>query len=163
MATKYADLGKWMSYARSIKSEQAIKHGVDNMPSPAQYERMKLLYKHIYAPLCEHFSRTVPFNSFFRCPRLNTLVRGSNTSEHKLGGAIDLDCDDLGKVLTNKEVFKHILAFMDFDQLILESPDKSNRPRWVHVGYRPTGNRHEVLVMRRDADGNPEYFPYEHD
>ncbi|RYC70645.1 D-Ala-D-Ala carboxypeptidase family metallohydrolase [Spirosoma sordidisoli] len=148
MAKKtYPDFGKWLTYAEAIKSTTAIRLGIDNTPTQAQYNNMKRLYDNVYAPLCDHFGYKLPVSSFFRTPALNSAVGGSSTSDHPNGNAIDIDMDGAGRELTNKTLFAHVKSQVDFDQLLWEYGTK-DKPEWVHIGYRGKGkNRKQVKYI----------------
>jgi hypothetical protein len=96
------------------------------------------------------------FNSFYRSPKLNTAIGGSATSQHVRGEAIDLDSKDNA---FNKDIFDYIVKNLDFDQVIAECPDKEGKPSWVHVSYKKTGNRKQVLKAVK-VKGKTTYVPY---
>lgn len=146
MEQPFPDFGQWLTYAEAVKSATALRRGIDNTPTPTAYDRMKLVYAHLYAPLCDRFGK-VPVASFFRSTNLNRAVGGSKGSQHVLGEAIDLDCDLIASP-TNRELAEYIAGHLDFDQLILENPDAAGNPAWVHVSYRKPRNRRQVLTMR---------------
>ncbi|NID09359.1 D-Ala-D-Ala carboxypeptidase family metallohydrolase [Fibrivirga algicola] len=129
----FPDFGPWLTYAEAIRSDTARRKGIANVPTAAQYARMKAVYDNIYAPLCKRFGK-LPVSSFFRCAELNKAVGGSKTSQHMVGAAIDIDCDGI-KVIGNKALHAYIKANMSFDQLGLEYPDANGNPGWVHVSF----------------------------
>jgi zinc D-Ala-D-Ala carboxypeptidase len=67
---------------------------------------MKLIATKIFEPLREWVGGPIKINSFFRSKALNTAIKGSNTSQHILGLALDLD--DTYGFKTNKEMFHWI-------------------------------------------------------
>ncbi len=143
------EVGKWCTYAETFKSQTALRKGIDNEPSDAQFANILKTYKYIYEPICNAFKRKLPISSFFRCKKLNTAIGGSKTSQHMTGEAIDIDCDSITGT-TNRQLFNWILKNLSFDQLILESPDKNNNPSWVHVSFvSKEKNRKQVLKMVR--------------
>lgn len=147
MNQPFPDFGQWLTYAEAVKSATALRRGIDNTPSPTAYDRMKLVYEHLYAPLCEWFGK-VPVSSFFRSVNLNRAVGGSKNSQHVTGEAIDLDCDGSVNV-TNRQLFDYIAGHLEFDQLINEAPDENGNPQWVHVSFRAKGkNRRQILTMQ---------------
>jgi zinc D-Ala-D-Ala carboxypeptidase len=163
MARTYPDFGKWLTYQEAIASDTARKEGIDNTPSPAEYERMVYTYRHVYAPLCEHFGTKLPVTSFFRNVRLNALVGGSATSEHLRGGAVDINCRRTKHPVTNNQLFEYVrTSGMAFDQLIFENPDSRNVPGWVHISVRPPhlpeGNRGQVLKAVRKPTGKGFFY-----
>lgn len=74
--------------------------------------------------------------SGYRCPGLNKAVGGANTSQHKLGEAIDFKCHRY----TNEQLACKIAASdLKFQQLIIEH---SGAATWVHISI---GSKREVL------------------
>lgn len=147
-------IGKNISYNQAIKSDTAIRLGIDNTPSATAVEAMTLLCEKVIDPLYEVFP-SMTFNSFYRSPKLNTAIGGSATSQHVRGEAIDLDSKNDS---FNKAIFEYIIKNMDFDQVISEYP-KDGVPSWVHVSYKKSGNRKEVLVAEK-VKGKTVYRPY---
>jgi hypothetical protein len=58
-----------------------------------------------------------------------------------------------------KKVFNKLMT-MDFDQLIWEFGD-NNAPNWIHVSYRQTGNRKQVLRAYKNVLRQTKYKPYQ--
>jgi len=81
----------------------------------------------------------------FRSLELNTALKGSITSSHMKGQAIDITSMG-GK--SNLEMFHYIKDNLDFDQLIWEFGEE---PRWLHVSYKKEGNRKQVLVTKKQG------------
>ena len=147
-------ISKHISYNQAIKSDTAIRLGIDNTPSATAVEAMTLLCENVIDPLYEVFP-SMTFNSFYRSPKLNTAIGGSATSQHVRGEAIDLDSKDNA---FNKAIFDYIVKNLEFDQLIWEFGN-DERPDWVHVSYKKTGNRKQVLKAVK-VKGKTQYVPY---
>ncbi|HEX4888550.1 MAG TPA: D-Ala-D-Ala carboxypeptidase family metallohydrolase [Luteibaculaceae bacterium] len=139
-------LSKHLSLTEAIKSSTAIRHKINNNPSPEIIERMKLVAENIFEPVREHFKTPIGVSSMYRSKDLNKAVKGSKTSQHMTGEAIDIDADIFGNI-TNKMIFEFVRDNLDFDQLIWEYGDKHN-PAWVHVSYKKQGNRKQILYVR---------------
>jgi hypothetical protein len=137
-----------ITYVQAIRSDVAKRNGINNYFTPDQLKRMKLLAEKIYEPLVKHFGIKIYIASFFRCAQLNKLVGGVKDSQHLAndGAAIDLDAD-MNTGVTNEKVFDYIRDHLDFDQLIIEDLRPDGGIGWIHVSYRETGNRHEMLTM----------------
>jgi len=58
----------------------------------------------------------------------------------------------------NKKLFDYIKANLDWDQLIWEFGTAEN-PDWVHVSYKATGNRKQILRAKK-VNGKSVYEPY---
>ena len=137
-----------LSLAEVTKSATAIKRGIVNAPTQEHLQNLKLVAKHVFQPIREHFGKPLAVSSGYRSEQLNALIGGSKTSQHSLGQALDLDADVYGG-LTNAAVFHYIKDYLTFDQLIWDF-GTADEPAWVHVSYKAVGNRGEVLVAYKD-------------
>lgn len=137
-------LSKNLSLREVIKSNTAIRRGIDNNPNNEHLESLQDIADNIFQPIREHFKVSIGVSSGYRSSALNKAIGGSKTSQHSKGEALDLDADMFGKV-TNKQIFDFIKDTLVFDQLIWEF-GTDNEPNWVHVSYtnkRP--NRMQIL------------------
>lgn len=131
-----------ITYNEAVKSQTAIRFGIDNTPNAPQLECMKLVALKIFEPLREHFGVPIGISSFFRSKKLNARIGGAKNSQHCTGEAIDIDGDIYGQV-SNTEIFNWIRDNLAFDQLIREYGTSG----WVHVSYRSQGNRGQVWAV----------------
>ena len=67
-----------------IKSDTAIRKGINNNPNAEQIEKLKLLCENILQPVRDHFGR-VKVTSGFRSPELCHAVGSSVNSQHARG------------------------------------------------------------------------------
>jgi len=138
-------LGKYFSLSEMVKSQTAIRKGIDNLPNDEQIEALIELVENVLDPVREHFGRPVTVNSGFRGKKLNKAIGGSKSSQHCKGEAADIEIPGV----SNPEVAEWIKNNLDFDQLILEFhtsgiPDSG----WVHVSWRSSKkNRKQVLTI----------------
>lgn len=150
-------ISKYLTLAEAIKSQTAIRKGIDNTPDAEQLENMKYVATEIFDKVRDFVGGPLNASSFFRSKKLNDAIGGSSTtSQHMKGEAIDIDCDTFGNG-TNNEVFEFIMNKLDKDQVILEYPNEKGDPAWVHVSKvrPPKKNRNQVLVKLKDR-----YIPY---
>ena len=75
---------------------------INNKPTKEIVKNMELVAEKIFEPLREWVGGPIRVNSFYRCEKLNTALKGSKTSSHTKGQAIDID--SLGKK-TNAEMY----------------------------------------------------------
>ena len=126
----------------------------DNTPNAEQIEAMKLLAANVFEPLRALVGRPIIITSMFRSAKVNGLIGGATTSQHCKGEAMDIKLPGM-----NRSLFEIILNQLPFDQLIWEfGTDKE--PAWVHVSYKSTGNRKQVLRAIR-VNGKQKYIAYE--
>lgn len=143
--------------AEMIRSETAKRKGISNTPKPEHLDNMILLAKRIFEPIRNYFKTAIFISSGYRSEALNRAIKGSRSSQHSKGQAIDIDMDGSGTI-SNREVFYYIKENLEFDQLIWEFGDNYN-PDWVHVSYAEGKNRKEVLVAYKML-GMTRYKPY---
>ena len=134
------NISKHISFIEATQSPTATKLGINNNPDKAQLEAMQLVAEKCFEPLRLWYNKPIKINSFFRSDLLNRAVKGSLTSQHKKGEAIDLDA---GSKEENKKLFEYIKNHLDFDQVINEY-----NYSWVHVSYSKTKNRKQILVIK---------------
>ncbi len=135
-------LSPHFSLREFTRSALASRHGIANAPSPHAIANMQRLCRVILEPLRANVGR-IDVTSGYRSPALNSLARGSASSQHITGEAVDIECP----TLSTADLAGVIAAMgLPFDQLILEFVDDSDpRAGWVHVSHKATGNRGQVL------------------
>lgn len=112
------------------------RHG-ENTPTAEHIENLKILAVEILQPLRNAVGQIV-VSSGYRSERVNKIVGGATTSQHCKGEAVDIICKN------NRQAFIYIANNLPFDQLIWEyGNDKA--PSWIHVSYKRTGNRKQIL------------------
>ena len=130
---------KYFTIKELCKSSTAQKHCITNLPSEEIEHNLEELVHFILDPLREAYGKPIKVNSGYRCPELNKVVGGSNTSQHMKGQAADIS---VGNKLENKQIFNLIQELnLPFDQLI----DEKNFS-WVHVSYSKTP-RKQILRL----------------
>jgi len=146
-------LSKNFTLRELTKSSVATRYDINNEPSLDVIVRMMSLAAHVLQPLRDFMGTPVAISSGYRSKELNEKIGGSRSSQHCTGEAADIDCDG-----RNREVFEFIKDHLDFDQLIWEYGDNIE-PDWVHVSYKESGNRRQVLISRK-GNGKTVYENY---
>jgi hypothetical protein len=140
--------------AELIRSESAKRHGINNMPTPEHIENLKALAENIFEPIRTEFRVPIYISSGYRSKELNKFVKGSATSQHCKGEAIDIDMDGHTHNITNKDIFDFIVAKLPFDQVINEF-----NYAWIHVSYKKNGpQRKQVLKAVKNNSGGTIYL-----
>jgi zinc D-Ala-D-Ala carboxypeptidase len=139
------NISKYISYLEATVSQTATRNKIENIPGNQELINMQLVGIRIFDVAREYFKTPIRVSSFFRCLALNKAVKGSKTSQHVKGQAIDMQ--GTGKV-SNKMIFDYIKDNLDFDQLIWEFGNDKN-PAWVHVSYvSKEKNRKQVFHVK---------------
>jgi len=146
-----------LNLAELTRSETGKRHGIDNTPTAEHLENFKVLAERVFEPIRAHFGVPIFISSGYRSKALNDFIKGSPSSQHCKGQAIDIDMDGGNGEVTNRMVFDFIKNKLDFDQLIWEFGTDFN-PDWVHVSYVKSGNRKKKLKSVLSA-GKNNYIP----
>jgi hypothetical protein len=152
-------LSQHLSLSEVIRSESAKRNGISNMPTEQHIANFKLLAEKVFEPVRVHFGVPIHISSAYRSIELNRVVKGSLTSQHCTGEAIDVDMDGSPSGVTNKMVFDYIKDNLEFDQLIYEFGDSKN-PDWVHVSYESTGKQRKQVLRAVRVNGKTTYQNY---
>src|ERR1041384_6332889 len=107
-------LSKYLTYQQAIKSDTALRLGINNTPNADQIEALREWGIHIYDKVKGKFTKCYTTN-VFRCDELNEAVGGALQSQHKKGEAGDIDSPSNAY---NLEIFKWVLKNVHFDQMI---------------------------------------------
>lgn len=140
------NLSKNFTITEFIKSQTALRQGLDNTPEDKHLAAAKVLFEKVVQPVRNEFGPTT-INSGYRGKALNKAVGGSSNSQHCKGEAADIEVPGVA----NAKIAKWIEENCDFDQLILEFytpgiPDSG----WVHVSFKKSGNRKKVNTAMKE-------------
>jgi zinc D-Ala-D-Ala carboxypeptidase len=143
------------SLAEMTKSQTALRHGLDNTPSPAALASLTDLANMVLQPTRNYYGLAVTVNSGYRSPDLNARVGGSRTSDHTKGMAADIEIPSV----SNYDLAKWISENLKYTQLILEfyTPGVPSSG-WVHVSYDPSNLKKQNLTATR-KNGKLVYSP----
>ncbi len=135
-------LTKHFTLEEFARSSTAKARGIDNTVPDKLIPALRNLCVTVLEPLREQAKEPVEISSGYRCPELNRIVGGKNTSQHMKGEACDIYVEDVEKL---RKWFA-ILMDGDFDQLIFERNRRTGHC-WIHVSCKPDTslNRHQVI------------------
>ena len=148
------ELTRNFTLAELIKSDTAIRKGINNNPNAEQIEKLKTLCEKILQPVRDHFGR-VKITSGFRSPELCVAIGSSLSSQHSKAEAADFEVVGVD----NCELADWIKRELPYDQLILEfyTPGEPNSG-WIHASYVPFNPRHQYLRAYKE-DKKTKYKP----
>jgi len=133
-------------YKEFIKSDTAIRKGIDNTPTDEYWKNIEKLAVNVLQPARKALGR-IRITSGYRSKELNTAIGGSKYSNHCKGEASDIESGEENVSLM--ELLEWIYNNCKFRTLILEYPPLG----WCHVDYREGGN----LKMLKLKDKNHNY------
>jgi len=121
-----------------VISETASRKGINNTPSAAVIENMRVLCG-VLEEVRRLLGQPILITSGYRSAALNKAIGGSTTSAHQHGLAADF----IAPPLTPLEVCLQIEASdIGFDQLIYEYT-------WTHFGLRKENMRRQTLTLNK--------------
>jgi len=148
-------ISEHISLKEAIKSHTATRLNISNTPSERDLVNMKTIAEKVFEPLRDWVGGPIAINSFYRSPELNKAIGGSQSSQHCIGCALDID--DVYGHKTNAEMYNWIKENLSFDQMIWEFGSDEN-PDWVHISYvSEDANRNRCLKAYRE-DGITKYI-----
>jgi hypothetical protein len=151
------NLSNNLSLAEMISSESAKRNGIKNEPTAEHLDNMKKLATNVFQPIRDYFNVPIHISSGYRSLALNKAIKGSLSSQHCSGEAMDIDMD--GTDVTNAKIFNYIKDNLVFDQLIWEFGTDKN-PDWVHVSYESKGKQRKQVLKATKKNGKTAYTIY---
>ena len=139
---------KYFELNEFIKSDTAKKKNIDNTPSFEIVEHLEELVSKILEPLRAAYGMPIKISSGYRCPALNTAVKGAATSVHMKGWAADCQVGGSFNKFRDFTVEWFKKTGTRFDQLLIEKDSKTGA-KWLHIGIRNNAGaqRGEIKVM----------------
>jgi zinc D-Ala-D-Ala carboxypeptidase len=120
--------------------------GLPNQPNALEIENLKATAERMEGVRDMLGGNPILVRSAFRSPAVNMAVRGSLTSDHCHGLAVDFTCPDFGDTAAVARFLSG--GHLEFDQLILEWS-------WVHLGW---GERMRGQILTKRSKDAP-YMP----
>ena len=105
------NLSRNFTLSELIKSDTAIRKGINNNPNAEQIEKLKDLCENIHQPVRDHYGR-VKVTSCFRSVDLCLAIKSSANSQHAKAEAADFECPGVD----NADLADWIYKNLDFDQ-----------------------------------------------
>ena len=134
------NISKHITFKEATFSATAQRLGIKNEPTLEHLKAMITVAEKCFEPLREWYGKPLRINSFYRGKELNKAVKGSLSSQHCKGEAIDIDA---GSVAENKKIHDWIKNNLEFTQLINEY-----NYSWVHVSYDAKNLKKQCLVIK---------------
>ncbi|AKP25950.1 Peptidase M15 [Leptospira interrogans serovar Manilae] len=125
-----------MNLSKNFTLEQltVTETGLTNEPDERSIESLKRLCETILEPLFENVKLPISVSSGYRSPEVNRKIKGSITSQHMRGEAVDFGIKGMSK----SEICKKIIDLnLPYHQLINEGTTFG--ATWIHVSIAPDG------------------------
>lgn len=133
-------ISKNFKYSEFERSDTAKKYGIDNTIPEEFKPNVKALVENVLQPLRDVWG-VMKINSGYRCKRLNELVGGVESSQHRTGSACDVAC-------SNPLALAQLAKDLDlpFDQIGLY-------PTFVHISHKYKGQQRGHFFYNKSYKG----------
>ena len=128
-------------YYEFIKSYEAERLGIENIPNEEQWQNLEKLAVNILQPVRKEFG-PIRISSGFRSAKLNKAVKGSSSSNHCRGQAADIE--PVKEKVSLLDIGGWIAENLEFRELIFEYMPNG----WIHVAYRENFN--DKIIKLKD-------------
>jgi len=157
-------LSKNFTLQELLYSSTALRLGIDNSPTKEGVLKLTLLATELLQPIRERLSAPIRITSGYRSPQLSEAIGSSANSQHCRYEAVDMQLVKRGK-MDNLLIYQALIDLdLDFDQCILEFGDSTQfldptHPAWIHLSWKVTDNRKQVLIAYKDENNKTKYRP----
>mgnify|MGYP003136275958 FL=1 len=158
-------LSKNFSLYEFEKSTTSLRLGISNKIPKEGVLKYRLMTTALLQPIRDRIFGSIRVTSGYRSPELNKAIGGSSNSQHCKCEAVDLQCIKRGQ-MDNLKIYNAVIeGALEFDQMILEFGEgatrekDSNNPAWVHISWKVTDNRRQILVAYKDENNKTKYRP----
>ena len=128
-------ISKNFSYKEFEESETAVRKGIANVINTTEIrDSVKALVLNVLQPLRDAWGKPLHINSGYRCPALNEAVGGVPTSQHRLGEASDVACDNPYELASLAKELN-----LPYDQMI-------PYPTFVHFSHKLNGKQRKKIL-----------------
>ena len=156
-------LSKNFTLKELIRSNTALRLGIDNTPSKEGIWKLTLLATELLQPL-RNAVGSLRITSGYRSPQLSEVIGSSSNSQHCRYEAVDMQYVKRGK-MDNIKIYDALIDLdLDYDQCILEFGNATEyidptEPDWIHLSWKVVDNRRQTLVAYKDENNKTKYRP----
>ena len=128
-------------YKEFIKSDIALRRGIDNIPTEAHWQNIEKLAVNVLQPVRNNLGR-INITSGYRSRKLNKATKGSKRSLHCFGCGSDIESEKVSLLYLLEWIYNNC----EFRELIAEFFPGG----WVHVGYVERWNVKKLKLKDKD-------------
>lgn len=127
-----------------LRSDTASRYKIDNTPNKEQLENIEFVARQLEI-IRSYYNKPMFISSGFRTKELNTLLKGSKTSQHMQGLAVDIN---LKSKEENRIFFNLVYKLIKEKKIkVYQLIDEYNY-KWVHIGFSKTNPKGQILHLK---------------
>ena len=127
-----------------LRSDTASRYKIDNTPNKEQLENIEFVARQLEI-IRSYYNKPMFISSGFRTKELNTLLKGSKTSQHMQGLAVDIN---LKSKEENKIFFNLVYKLIKVNQIKVYQLIDEYNDKWVHIGFSKTNPKGQILHLK---------------
>lgn len=127
---------KYFSLREFLYSKTAEDNNIENLPSWGQLISLNKIATEYLDPIRESWGSPLIVSSGYRTEQLNAKLKGSKTSSHKEGKAVDIQPENPTKDNVY-ELWEFICAFLQKNKMVWDQcyiENSAGKTWWVHLG-----------------------------
>ena len=127
-----------------LRSDTATRYKIDNKPNEEQLENIEFVAEQLEV-IRSYYNKPIFISSGFRTKELNTLLKGSKTSQHMQGLAVDINLKTKNE---NKIFFNLVNKLIQEKKIkVYQLIDEKNYS-WIHIGFSQTNPKGQVIHLK---------------
>lgn len=120
-------------------SATARVRNISNQPGEKEATKLRELCEKILQPIRSRYGKPIRITSGYRNRALNNAVGGAASSQHLLGEAADIVCDN------NNLLWEIICSMVRNDELTVGQLIDEKHLKWIHISL-PDGRHHNQIL-----------------
>lgn len=127
-----------------LRSDTASRYKIDNTPNKEQLENIEFVAIQLEI-IRSYYNKPIIITSGFRTKELNTLLKGSKTSQHMQGLAVDINLKSKNE---NKLFFNLVNKLIQEKKIKVYQLIDEYDYKWVHIGFSQTNPKGQILHLK---------------
>lgn len=127
-----------------LRSDTAMFYKIENKPNKEQLENIEFVAEQLEI-IRSYYNKPIFITSGFRTKELNTLIKGSKTSQHMQGLAVDIH---LKTKEENKKFFNLVYKLIKEDKIKVYQLIDEKDYGWIHIGFSKTNPKGQILHLK---------------
>lgn len=127
-----------------LRSDTASRYKIDNKPNEEQLENLSFVAEQLEV-IRSYYNKPILISSGFRTKELNSLLKGSKTSQHMQGLAVDINL----KTKNENKIFFNLVnkLIQEKNIKVYQLIDEKNYS-WIHIGFSKTNPKGQILHLK---------------
>lgn len=127
-----------------LRSDTASRFKIDNKPNKEQLDNLSFVAEQLEI-IRSYYNKPIFITSGFRTKELNKLLKGSKTSQHMQGLAVDINLKSKNE---NKIFFNLVYNLIKENKIkVYQLIDEKNYS-WIHIGFSQTNPKGQILHLK---------------